>query len=334
MTQAFDKSPLPGLEYGYRRTPLLNPFPDIKPYAAGFLPVGGGHELYWEQSGNPDGVPIVVLHGGPGGGSNPSQRRFFDPAFYRIILFDQRGAGRSTPVGAVEHNTRAMLLADLEKLRQRLSIERWHVFGGSWGSTLALSYAAAHPERCHSLILSGIFLMEQSEIDWFFHGIKTVFPEAWDQFAQFIPEQERGDLLSAYHARLFGADERIAMEAAIRWCLYESACASLIPNYETITTEDQKATVLSIARIECHYFRHEVIPPEQSLLKSVDRFRAVPSVIVQGRYDMLCPVRTAHRLHLAWPEADYVIVPDGGHSEQDPAIRSRLIEAVENAKSL
>ena len=334
MAQAYDKPPMPDMDYGYRRTPLLEPFPLIKPYSCGFLPVGGGHELYWEQSGNPDGAPVVVLHGGPGGGSSPAQRRFFDPAFYRVILFDQRGAGRSTPLGAVEGNTRAALLGDLETLRRHLSVERWHVFGGSWGSTLALSYAAAHPERCRSLILSGIFLMEKAEIDWFLHGIKAIFPEAWEQFAHFIPEGERGDLLSAYHARLFGTDQKIAMDAATRWCLYESACASLIPNYETITTEDQKAAVLSIARIECHYYRDEIIPPEKSLLNSVHRFRTVPSVIVQGRYDMLCPVRSAHRLHLAWPEADYVIVPDGGHSQQEPAVRSRLIEAAENAKSL
>lgn len=335
MAQPYDIKMLPGSAgYGYRRTPLLDFFPEIKPYSSAFLPVGNGHEIYWEQSGNPDGVPVVLFHGGPGGGASPVQRRFFDPGHYRIILFDQRGAGRSSPFGSVEHNTRAILLEDIERLRRHLSVDRWHVFGGSWGSTLALSYAAAHPDRCLGLILSGIFLMEREEIDWFFYGIKSFFPEAWEQFANYIPASERGDLLEAYHKRLFSDDKDIALEAAIRWCLYESACSSLIPNYETITTEGQKAAVLTIARIECHYFKNEVIAPEHSLLKQVDKFRAIPAIIVNGRYDMLCPIKTAHKLHLAWPEADYVVVPDGGHSEQDPAIRSRLIEATENAKTL
>jgi proline iminopeptidase len=329
MAQGYDKTGA-----GFRRTPHFDLFADIKPYSSAFLPLDHGHEVYWEQSGNPDGVPVVVLHGGPGGGTSPVQRRFFDPDHYRIILYDQRGAGRSSPFGSVEHNTRAHLVADLEKLRAHLSIDRWHLFGGSWGSTLALSYAATYPKHCLGMILSGIFLMEAEEINWFFYGIKSFFPEAWEQFAHFIPAEERGDLLAAYHKRLFSSDETPAMDAAIRWCLYESACSSLIPNYETITTEEQKMNVRTIARIECHYFKNEVIAPENSLLTRVDKFRAIPSVIINGRYDMICPIRTAHRLHAAWPEADYIVVPDGGHSEQDPAIRSRLIEATENAKSL
>jgi proline iminopeptidase len=335
MAQPYDIKMPPGAAgYGYRRTPLLDFFPERTPYSSAFLPVGNGHEIYWEQSGNPDGVPVLLLHGGPGGGTSPVQRRFFDPNHYRIILFDQRGAGRSSPFGSVEHNSRELLIGDIEQLRKHLSVGQWHVFGGSWGSTLALSYAARHPERCLGLILSGIFLMEREEIDWFFYGIKSFFPEAWEQFAGHIPASERGNLLDAYYKRLFSSNSEAATEAAIHWCLYESACASLIPNYETITTPQQKSAVLSIARIECHYFKHEVIAPEDSLLKQVDRFRAIPAVIVNGRYDMLCPIRTANRLHLAWPEADYVVVPDGGHSEQDPAIRSRLIEATENAKTL
>ncbi|HEU4839388.1 MAG TPA: prolyl aminopeptidase [Micavibrio sp.] len=335
MAQPYDIKMPPGAAgYGYRRTPLLDFFPERTPYSSAFLPVGNGHEIYWEQSGNPDGVPILLLHGGPGGGTSPVQRRFFDPDHYRIILFDQRGAGRSSPFGSVEHNSRELLIGDIERLRKHLSVDQWHVFGGSWGSTLALSYAARYPERCLGLILSGIFLMEREEIEWFFYGIKSFFPEAWEQFAGHIPASERGDLLNAYYKRLFSSNLEAATEAAIHWCLYESACASLIPNYETITTPQQKSAVLSIARIECHYFKHEVIAPQDSLLKQVGRFRAIPSVIVNGRYDMLCPIRTAHKLHLAWPEADYVVVPDGGHSEQDPAIRSRLIEATENAKTL
>jgi proline iminopeptidase len=281
MAQPYDiKMPPVSAGYGYRRTPLLDFFPEIKPYSSAFLPVGNGHEIYWEQSGNPDGVPVVLLHGGPGGGTSPVQRRFFDPDYYRIILFDQRGAGRSSPFGSVEHNTRDILVDDMERLRKHLSVEKWHVFGGSWGSTLCLSYAAKHPQNCLSLILSGIFLMEREEIDWFFYGIKSFFPEAWDQFAGYIPLTERGDLLNAYYKRLFSTDTHTAMEAAIHWCLYESACASLIPNYETITTPEQKAAVLTIARIECHYFMHQVISPEDSLIKKVDQFRAIPSIII------------------------------------------------------
>ncbi len=334
MPQAYEKNITGTQGYGYRRTPLLDFFPELKPYSSAFLSLGDGHEMYWEQSGNPDGVPIVLVHGGPGGGTSPIQRRFFDPDHYRIILFDQRGAGRSSPFGSVEKNTRTLLVEDMEKLRKHLSVPKWHIFGGSWGTTLALSYATTYPQHCTSMILSGIFLMEAEEIDWFFYGIKSFFPEAWEQFAHFIPETERGDLLSAYHKRLFSGDAKTAMDAAIRWCLYESACSSLIPNYETITTEEQKSAVLTIARIECHYFKNEVISPKDSLLKQVDKFRAIPSIIINGRYDMLCPIHTAHKLHVAWPEADYVVVPDAGHSEQDPAIRSRLIEASENAKTL
>lgn len=334
MSPHLDKPTPPATEYRYRRTPLLGFFPDIKPYSSAFLSLGNGHEIYWEQSGNPQGLPIVLLHGGPGGGTSPIQRCFFDPDYYRIIMFDQRGAGKSSPFGSIEDNARGLLVEDMEALRKHLSISKWHLFGGSWGSTLALSYASAYPQNCLSMILSGIFLMEREEIDWFFYGIRNVFPEAWEQFASIIPEEERGDLLNAYHKRLLSDDKDIAMEAAIRWCLYESACSSLIPNYETITTEEQKSQVLTIARIECHYFKHQVIAPENSLIHQVDKFRAVPSIIINGRYDMLCPIKTAHRLHLAWPEADYVVVPDGGHSEQDPAIRSRLIEATENAKTL
>jgi proline iminopeptidase len=330
----YDKSPTIAAEYGYRRTPLLGLFPEIKPYSSGFITLEHGHQMYWEQSGNPDGVPVVLIHGGPGAGTSPIQRRFFDPDHYRIILFDQRGAGRSSPHGSIEHNTTMALVHDMEKLRNHLSITRWHLFGGSWGSTLALSYAAEYPDRCLSMILRGIFLLEQEEIDWWLYGIRNIFPEAWEQFAHYIPRAERLDLLEAYFKRLTGDDKDVALEAAIHWGLYESACSSLIPNYETITTDEQKANVLALARLECHYFRNNKIEPQDSLLHKVDRFRAVPSIIVHGRYDAVCPVSTAYRLHQHWPEADYVVVPDGGHSALDPAIRSRLIEATENAKTL
>lgn len=316
------------------RRPLLDLFPPITPYSSGFLAVGGVHNLYWEQSGNPEGVPVVLLHGGPGAGATPTHRRFFDPAHYRIVIFDQRGAGRSTPAGCLEENTTAHLVSDIEALRGHLKIDNWHVFGGSWGSTLAMAYAAKFPERCLSLILRGIFLCEQPEIDWFLYGIKNFFPEAWEQFSGFLPPEERGDLLEGYYARLTAADPETQVEAAISWSLYESACSSLFPHYETIVTPEQKTHALALARIEAHYFRHEAVAPENSLLNHIDTFRAIPATIVQGRYDVITPIITADRLRRLWPEADYVIVPDAGHAAMEPPLRSRLIEACEHAKTI
>lgn len=317
-----------------RRAPLMDLFPALAPYSSGFLAVDDIHNLYWEQSGNPDGVPIVLLHGGPGAGATPTHRRFFDPDHYRIVIFDQRGSGRSHPLGSLERNTTKNLLGDIEMLRKHLNIERWHIFGGSWGSTLALLYANQNPGRCLSLILRGIFLMEQEEIDWFLYGIKTVFPEAWDQFSNFLPPGEQKNLLGGYYRRLTGEDEKIRLQAAIRWSLYEGACSSLLPNYETITTEEQKQHALALARIEAHYFTNDVITSENSLLKTIDKIRSIPAVIVQGRYDIICPIATAYKLHHAWPEADYIVVADAGHSALDPPIRSRLIEATENFKTI
>lgn len=316
------------------RRPLLDLFPPITPYSSGFLAVGGVHNLYWEQSGNPDGVPIVLLHGGPGAGATPTHRRFFDPDHYRIVIFDQRGAGRSTPAGSLEDNTTAHLVSDIETLRRHLKIERWHVFGGSWGSTLAMAYAAQFPRRCLSLILRGIFLCEPPEIDWFLYGMKAIFPEAWEQFSGFLPPEEQGDLLAGYYRRLTEGSPETQMDAAISWSLYESACSSLLPNYETITTAEQKTHALNLARIEAHYFKNEVIAPENSLLGHIDTLRSIPATIVQGRYDMICPIVTADRLHRMWPEADYIIVPDAGHAALDPPLRSRLIEACEHAKTI
>jgi proline iminopeptidase len=317
-----------------RKLPLLDLFPPITPYSSGFLAVDGIHNMYWEVSGNPDGVPILLIHGGPGAGATPTHRRFFDPDHYRIVIFDQRGAGRSAPLGGLENNTMNDLLSDMETLRQHLNIERWHLFGGSWGSTLAMHYAALHPERCLSLILRGIFLCEQEEIDWFLYGMKTVFPEAWEQFAGYLPADEQKDVLSSYYRRLTGTNDKERMEAAIRWSLYEGACSSLLPNYEVITMDEQKQHALALARIEAHYFTNEVIPAEKSILNSLDILRKIPAVIVQGRYDIICPITTAYRVHLLWPEADYVVVPDAGHSALDPTLRSRLIEATENAKTI
>lgn len=317
-----------------RRTALLDLFPALSPYSTGFLNVDSDHTLYWEQSGNPDGVPILLLHGGPGAGASPTHRRFFDPDHYRIVIFDQRGCGRSTPLGSIDNNTTEHLIADIEILRKHLSIDCWHLFGGSWGSTLALHYATRYPQHCISMILRGIFLCEQYEIDWFLSGVKKIFPEAWEQFSGMFAPCSPEALLTQYYDTLTGGDEKAQMEAAILWSLYEGACSSLLPNYETITTQEQKDHALALARIEAHYFKNEVIAPEDSLLTKLDPLRSIPGVIIQGRYDAICPIETANRLHQAWPEADYIVVPDAGHSALDPAMRSRLIEATENAKSL
>ena len=316
-----------------RKSPLLDLFPVIEPYSSGYMSVQNPHEIYWSQSGNPDGVPILYVHGGPGAGCSPNANRFFDPDYYRIILFDQRGSGKSTPPACLENNTTADLINDIEQLREHLKIDQWHVFGGSWGSTLALSYAAEKPENILSMVLRGIFLMEQDGIDWFLYHNKNVFPEAWEQFVSIIPENRHDDLLEAYYERFTSDDKDVQMEAAIHWSLYESACASLIPNYEIVTTEEQRAKALNISTIECHYFRNQLIDETNSLLNKIDKFRHIPSTIVQGRYDMVCPIQSAHRLHSAWPEAEFIIVPDAGHSADEPPIRSHLIETTEKIKN-
>lgn len=316
------------------RKALMDLFPEIAPYANGFLAVDTTHNIYWEQSGNPDGVPVVLLHGGPGAGASPTHRRFFDPDHYRIIIFDQRGAGRSQPLGSLKHNTARDLVGDIEMLRIHLGVERWHIFGGSWGSTLAMHYAIAHPKRCLSLLMRGIFLCEQDEINWFLYGMRKIFPEAWEQFAGLLPDEEQDCLLEGYYKRLTDPDPKVQIQAAIRWALYEGACASLMPNYETITTPEQKQSALALARIEAHYFKNEVIAPEDSILNKIDILRPIPTTIIQGRYDAICPIETAYKLHCAWPEADYIVVPDGGHSAMDPPVRSRLIEATQGLKSL
>lgn len=309
-------------------------YPPISPYSTGFLNVGEGHELYWEQSGNPDGIPVVLLHGGPGAGATPTHRRFFDPHHYRIVIFDQRGAGRSHPLGTLAHNTVKDLVADIERLRTHLKIARWHVFGGSWGSTLALHYATSHPAPCLSLVLRGIFLCEQDEIDWFLYGMQTIFPETWQRFAHFIPKAERHDLLRAYYRRLTGPDEILKLEAAKSWCSYETECSTLLGRFETYATEEQRLHAISMARIESHYFLHEAAHPEDSLLKRVHAIRHIPGVIVQGRYDVVCPPKIAYRLHQAWPEADFVIVQDAGHSALEPSLRRRLVQAMDHLKHL
>ena len=307
-------------------------YPEIEPYEAGMLALDGLHHIYWEASGNPDGKPVVFLHGGPGAGASPAHRRFFDPKHYRIIIFDQRGAGRSTPLGAITDNTTPHLIADMETLRKHLNIERWLVFGGSWGSTLAIAYAEAYPRCCAGLILRGIFLCRKSEIDWFLYDLRNLFPEAWRAFAGHIPEKERGDLLRAYYKRLINPDPAIHMPAARAWGRYEGSCSTLMPSPETVAYFGGDVVALGLARIEAHYFTHNIFLPENSLLENVKRIRNIPGIIVQGRYDAVCPIISADDLHQAWPEAEYMIVPDAGHAAWEPGICKQLVAACERFK--
>jgi proline iminopeptidase len=314
--------------------PSLPLVPPIEPFMTGFLDLDAPHRMYYEQSGNPRGVPVVFLHGGPGAGASAVHRQFFDPSFYRIVVLDQRGAGRSTPLGCLENNTTPLLVGDLEKLRAHLGIEKWLVFGGSWGSTLALAYAEHHPQRCRALVLRGIFLCRRSEIDWFLYGVKTIFPEPWQAFAGHIPEAERGDLLAAYYRRLTDADPQVNRPAARAWSIYEASCSTLLPNPTLVADFATERVAFGLARIEAHYFRNDIFLPVNFLLDNVDRIRKIPAAVVQGRYDIVCPAFSADDLHRAWPEAGYEIVSDAGHSAFEPGIRSRLVAATERFKSL
>ena len=304
-------------------------YPEIEPYRTGRLRLDGPHDMYWECSGSPDGTPALFLHGGPGAGASPTHRRYFDPRRYRIVVLDQRGAGRSEPLGDLTDNTTAHLVADIERLRAHLGIERWLVFGGSWGSTLALAYAQAHPDRVTALVLRGIFLGTPDEVDWFVNRLGTVFPENWRTFAGFIPEAERGDLLAAYHRRLVDPDPAVHMPAARTWSVYEGSCSTLLPDAGAVQRFADDRVALGIARIEAHFFMNRCFLEDDQLLRGVDRIRHLPTRIVQGRYDMVCPIQTADRLVRAWPEAGYTIVPDAGHSAGEPGIRSALIQATD-----
>jgi proline iminopeptidase len=308
-------------------------FPPIEPHASGMLELEAPHRMYFEESGNPRGVPVVFLHGGPGAGASAVHRQFFDPSFYRVVVYDQRGAGRSMPLGCLENNTTPALIDDLERLRRHLGIERWLVFGGSWGSTLAIAYAEHHPQRCLGLVLRGIFLCRPSEIEWFLYGLRAIFPEAWRAFAHYIPEPERHDLLTAYHRRLVDPDPAVHMPAARSWSVYEGSCSTLLPNAALVADFASDRVALGLARIEAHYFVNDIFLPPDFLLANVARIRHVPAVIVQGRYDIVCPTVSADDLHQAWPEADYQVVPDAGHSAFEPGIRARLVAATEAFKS-
>ena len=309
-------------------------FPPIEPYATGMLPVDPIHTLYWEQSGNRRGHAVLFLHGGPGAGATPTHRRFFDPTVYRIVVFDQRGSGRSTPLGGLTDNSTDHLVADIERLRSQLEIERWIVFGGSWGSTLALAYAQAHPQRVRALVLRGIFLCRPAEIQWFLYGIRTVFPEPWRAFSNFLPESERGDLLANYYRRLIDPDPAIHLPAARAWSVYEGACSTLLPSPDAVSAFGEDRMALGMSRIEAHYFTHHLYRPANDLVAGIGRIRAIPATIVQGRYDMVCPVVSADELARAWPEAEYTVVPDAGHSAMEPGIRGRLVAVMERLKRL
>jgi proline iminopeptidase len=309
-------------------------FPPIEPFATGMLPLDAPHAIYWEQCGNPEGPAVVFLHGGPGAGATPTHRRFFDPAHYRIVIFDQRGSGRSTPLGTLVNNSTAHLVTDIERLRRHLGIERWIVFGGSWGSTLALAYAEAYSDRLRALVLRGIFLCRRSEIDWFLYGIRTIFPEPWRAFSGFLPEVERGDLLGNYYRRLTHTDPAIHMPAARAWSVYEGACSTLLPSPDTIAAFGEDRMALSLSRIEAHYFTHHLFTPETDLVAHLEPVRGIPATIIQGRYDMVCPIMNADELARAWPEAEFIVVPDAGHSAMEPGIRSRLVATMERLKRL
>lgn len=308
-------------------------FPEIQPYQQGMLSVSDLHAIYYEQSGNPNGQPVIFLHGGPGSGCNPGQRRYFDPHHYRIILLDQRGCGHSTPQGEVRDNTIQHLIADLDALRQHLGIERWLVFGGSWGSTLALSYALAYPARATGLILRGIFLSRQSELDWFLHDVQHFFPEAWEKLLTYLPENERHDPLSAFAQRVFSDDPTISEPAAIHWNAFEGSIMTLLPVAVTGEHAINAQVELARARVQIHYIKHQCFVGDRNLLaEAASTLQHIPTVIVQGRYDMVCPPLTAHELHQAMPHAELHMVPDAGHSGMEPGTRSALIAATEKFK--
>jgi proline iminopeptidase len=312
-------------------SPLRSLYPEIEPFDSGFLKVSSLHTLYYEQSGNPNGKPVVFLHGGPGGGTNAKCRRFFDPAVYRIVLFDQRGCGKSTPHAELTDNTTWDLVADIERLREQLVIDRWQVFGGSWGSTLALAYAQTHPDKVTELVLRGIFMLRRWELEWFYQkGCDALYPDAWETYHNAIPEAEHGDLMSAYYRRLTGENAQARSEAARAWSVWEGATSFLWQDTSHIASSAEDEFALAFARIECHYFVNGgFFEHDDQLLRNVDRVRAIPTVIVQGRYDVVCPMRSAWDLHRAWPEADLRVVQDAGHSAFEPGILHELLEATD-----
>jgi len=311
-------------------TDLRTLYPPIEPYETGMLDVGDGHRIYYERSGTPGAKPGVFLHGGPGGGISPEHRSLFDPERYDVVLFDQRGCGKSTPHAELEANTTWHLIADIERLRERAGVEKWLVFGGSWGSTLALAYAQTHPERTSELVLRGIFTARESELDWYYQfGASDVFPDAWDAFLAPIPDAERGNLREAYRKRLTGDDEAARLEAAMAWTLWEGRTITLLPDPEFTASFEDPHYALAFARIENHYFVHKAWLDEGQLIRDAHKLRGIPGTIVQGRYDIACPARTAWDLHKAWPEAAFHLVDGAGHAFSEPGILDQLIRATD-----
>ena len=304
-------------------------YPPIEPFDSGMLKVSDIHEIYYERVGNPDGIPAVFLHGGPGGGLIPLYRQFFDPKAYHLILFDQRGAGRSTPHAELEENTTWDLVKDIEALREKFRVEKWYVFGGSWGSTLSLAYAETHPDRCLGLILRGIFLTRRRELQWFYqYGASEIFADFWERYRDEIPEAERGDFMTAYYKRLTSDDEATRLSAARAWAVWEGSTSKLYPDENLMNHWEGEHEALSLARIECHYFmNNSFFPTENYLIENVGKIRHIPTVIVQGRYDVVCPMTSAWELHKAFPEAEFVLCDDSGHSISEKGISSALVDA-------
>lgn len=307
---------------------MLVLFPEIKPYATHRLKVSSLHDLYLEEAGNPDGIPIVFVHGGPGAGSDASSRRFFDPDVYRIVVFDQRGAGRSTPHAELEDNTTQTLVADMEAIRHFLKIDKWVLFGGSWGSTLSLVYAQTYPENVMGLILRGIFLCRDEDLQWFYQsGASRIFPDYWEDYYEHIPEAERDDMIAAYYRRLIGQDEIARMGAAKNWSLWEGRCLTLRPSVQAVEKFSDPHLAMSLARIEAHYFMNEAFMETNQILKNAHKLQGIPGIIVHGRYDVVCPLDNATALHKLWPDSELLIVRDAGHSALEPGIIDALVRA-------
>ncbi len=309
---------------------LAQLYPPIEPFKTGMLDAGDGHQVYWELCGNPVGKPAVFLHGGPGGGCSPEHRRLFNPDKYCLLLFDQRGCGRSTPHASLDANTTWHLVCDMEKLRSQLGVRKWLVFGGSWGSTLALAYAQKHPECVSELVLRGIFTVRPEELHWYYQeGASWVFPDEWEHFVAPIPIQERSDLMGAYHRRLTGIDPVAQIQAAVAWSRWEGRTITLLPDASVDEVHSDPHFALAFARIENHYFMNKGFLEDQQLLRDASKLRDIPGVIVQGRYDMACPTKTAWELHKAWPKAKFQLVNDAGHAFKVPGMLDRLIRATD-----
>tara|TARA_B100000686_G_scaffold345035_1_gene428810 strand:- start:11101 stop:12069 length:969 start_codon:yes stop_codon:yes gene_type:complete len=307
-------------------------YPQLEPYDFGLLDVGHKHKIYWEKLGKENGIPVLVLHGGPGAGGNKSLRQFFDPNYYNIIIFDQRGCGRSIPSGSIENNTTQHLIEDIEKLRTFLKIKKWIIFGGSWGSSLALVYSQKHPEKILNIILRGIFLCRKHEIDWFLYGMKNIFPDYWKRFANFLPKNERTDLLKSYYKRLTSKDLSTCVEAGLSWAKYEANCSTYLPNGSVTEEFLDTEMAINLARIEAHYFINNLFLNENQLLNNIKKIDNIKGYIIQGRYDVICPPQSAYELSKAWTKSEIKIVEKAGHSSLEPKIKNAILQTMENIK--